>query len=99
MSIKKLFILSALLWAVLPGAGAQTDSTFYIAGPMGRLASRLQLPATEPGKRCHIVVLCHGFTGNMGGPLFDGIDRDLLAEGIGASISMPTDGATGSFAT
>lgn len=83
MSIKKLFILSALLWAVLPGAGAQTDSTFYIAGPMGRLASRLQLPATEPGKRCHIVVLCHGFTGNMGGPLFDGIAHDLLAEGIG----------------
>lgn len=83
MSIKKLFILFALLWGILPSAGAQTDSTFYVAGPMGRLASRLQLPASDSGERFHIVILCHGFMGNMGGPLFDGIAQDLLAEGIG----------------
>lgn len=83
MTVKKIFLLSAFLWSILPHAGAQTDSTFYIAGPSGRLASRLQLPASEPGKRCHLVVLCHGFTGNMGGALFDDITQDLLAEGIG----------------
>lgn len=69
--------------AFFPGVSAQTDSTFYIQGAVGRLASRLQLPAMGAGGHCPLVILCHGFAGNMGGPLFDGIARELLAGGIG----------------
>ena len=64
-------------------AWSQTDSTFYVKGAMGRLATRLQLPTLDAGEKCPMVVLCHGFTGNMGGPLFDSIADKLLKAGIG----------------
>lgn len=64
-------------------AWSQTDSTFYVKGAMGQLATRLQLPTLDAGEKCPMVVLCHGFTGNMGGPLFDSIADKLLKAGIG----------------
>lgn len=63
---------------------AQTDSTFYIKGSMGRLAARLQLPALKAGERCPVVVICHGFTGQMNEYLLSCIADNLVKAGIGA---------------
>ena len=62
---------------------AQTDSTFYIQGSVGRLAARLQMPQSDTNKKLPIVILCHGFMGNMDNELFDDISADLVAKGIG----------------
>ncbi len=64
-------------------ASAQTDSTLSINGSMGKLAARLQLPVIKPGEKCHMVILCHGFTGDMNGSLFDNITSRLNEYGIG----------------
>lgn len=82
MKLKKLFFTLALMLGCIT-ASAQTDSTFYIKGPMGRLAARLQLPALQQGEKCPMVILCHGFTANMQGPLFDTISDKLTEAGIG----------------
>ena len=82
MKLKKLFFTLALMLGCI-SASAQTDSTFYIKGPMGRLAARLQLPALQQGEKCPMVILCHGFTANMQGPLFDTISDKLTEAGIG----------------
>lgn len=50
---------------------------------MGRLAARLQMPAVGEGEICPVVILCHGFTGNMGGKLFDTIAGQLVSGGVG----------------
>lgn len=75
----------AALVMVLCGvvASAQTDSTFFVKGSMGRLAAHLQLPALSQGKKCHVVVICHGFTGNMEEPLHRALAARLLEEGFG----------------
>ena len=65
------------------GLHAATDSTFYIRGSVGQLATHLQLPSGQSGKKVPIVILCHGFTGNMDNGLFNDIASDLLAKGIG----------------
>lgn len=82
MRLKNLFITLSLLFCSI-AVSAQTDSTFYINGPMGRLATRLQLPALSQGEKCPVVILCHGFTGNMQGALFDTITDNLIKAGIG----------------
>lgn len=64
-------------------ASAQTDSTFFVKGSMGRLAAHLQLPALSQGEKCHVVVICHGFTGNMEEPLHRALAARLLEEGFG----------------
>lgn len=64
-------------------AEAQTDSTFYIKGPMGRLASHLQLPALKAGEKCPVAIICHGFTGSQTNPLSDLLAEQLLKAGIG----------------
>lgn len=59
------------------------DRKIRINGSMGELAVRVQLPDCEPAGKIPVVVLCHGFMGNMGGELFDDITEDLLADTIG----------------
>lgn len=77
-------IVFALMAAVCcTAASAQTDSTFYIGGSMGRLAARLQLPAIGVGEKCHVVVICHGFTSNMDDPVVASVADSLLGNGIG----------------
>ena len=65
------------------GLSAQTDSTFYIQESVGRLATHLQLPQTGGNKKLPVVILCHGFMGNMDNELFNDISADLVAKGIG----------------
>ena len=62
---------------------AQTDSTFYINGSMGRLAARLQLPELGVGGKCHVAVICHGFTSSMDDPVVASVADRLLESGFG----------------
>lgn len=79
----KLFSVIALLFCAI-SAKAQTDSTFYIKGAMGRLAAHLQLPDLKKGEKCPVVIICHGFTGNQNEPLLRAIADNLINAGIGA---------------
>lgn len=79
----KLFSVIALLFCAI-SAKAQTDSTFYIKGAMGRLAAHLQLPDLKKGEKCPVVIICHGFTGNQNEPLLRAIADNLVNAGIGA---------------
>lgn len=82
MKLGKVFFIIAMVLcsAAVP---AQTDSTFYINGSMGRLASRLQLPALGAGEKCHMAVVCHGFTSSMDDPVVAGVAAKLLDAGFG----------------
>lgn len=59
------------------------DEELIIDGSKGRLAARLQLPELPQSGKIPMVILCHGFTGNMDFPLFDSISASLVEEGIG----------------
>ncbi|MCM1336428.1 MAG: alpha/beta hydrolase [Candidatus Amulumruptor caecigallinarius] len=63
------------------GVKAQTDSTFHIAGSQGQLHCRIQMP--EGTVRCPMVILSHGFGGDMTFHLWDPIAERLNAAGIG----------------
>lgn len=78
---KAFFIMATALFPVI--ASAQTDSTFYINGSMGRLAARLQLPEMKAGEKCHMVVVCHGFTSSMDDPVVATVASRLLETGFG----------------
>lgn len=65
-------------------ASAQTDSSFFIRGSMGRLAAELRLPELNDGEKCPVVIICHGFMGNMDSPLLTTIADNLVEAGIGA---------------
>lgn len=82
MKLGKVFFIIAMVLcsAAVP---AQTDSTFYINGSMGRLAARLQLPVLGAGEKCHMVVVCHGFTSSMDDPVVAGVAAKLLDAGFG----------------
>lgn len=79
MKLKHLFTTLFFLCCTL-AITAQTDSTFYIKGSMGRLAAHLQLPELKAGEKCPVVILCHGFIGNMDNPLFDTISANLTKQ-------------------
>lgn len=82
MTLKRILLAAVAVCLFVPVC-AQTDSTFFVKGPMGRLAARLQMPAVGEGEVCPVVILCHGFTGNMGGKLFDTIAGQLVSGGVG----------------
>lgn len=77
--IVTIFVLSACC----SFASAQTDSLFYIDGSMGRLAAHLHLPQTGQGEKCHLAILCHGFTANMDMPPIKDVADSLNKVNIG----------------
>lgn len=80
----KRLIISFLSAIAITGMLAQpVDSTFTVDGSKGKLFTRVQLPDFDSGKKIPVVILCHGFGGNSGGPLFDSIAGDLVDDGIG----------------
>ena len=85
------YILAAMALALSCAATtAQTDSTFYIKGPMGQLAARLQVPPLKAGEQCHMVILCHGVTSEMNNALLENIAENLTKTG-----AFPADAAYG----
>ena len=85
--MKRLIFLTCLIWAGL--AFARTERVI-IQGDHGKLVADLQTPDVLP-KKCPIVILCHGFTGNRNGGLEVGIAHELETKGI-ASIRFDFNG-------
>lgn len=64
-------------------ANAQQSYPVEIEGSVGRLAAHVQLPETAKDSKCQMVIVCHGFTGNMDSPLLTDLADDLVESGIG----------------
>ena len=55
MKARTFLTAAALALCCTFAASAQTDSTFFIDGSMGRLSTRLQLPELQEGEKCPVV--------------------------------------------
>ena len=82
MILKNIFA-ALLIMAAEISASAHSVENVTIDGSKGKLAARVELPQLGNDKKCNIVILCHGFSGNMNGPLHDAIANNLLEKGIG----------------
>ena len=101
MKARTFLTAAALALCCTFAASAQTDSTFFIDGSMGRLSTRLQLPELQEGEKCPVVVICHGFMGNKAVidyvrrmPQTDGIS--ILGHSQGGVVAAMTAGQLGS---
>lgn len=74
-------IIMAVLSSVI--AFGQETRVVEIDGALGKLAAEVQLPKMGAGDKCHVVIVCHGFTGNMDSPLLTDLANDLAEGGIG----------------
>lgn len=91
--MRKIAILSLLvmtIWLMEANLNAQETDQFLpneksveISGSMGKLFGLLALPEMEAGAKCPMVILCHGFKGNLDYPLWPLIINVLNAHGIG----------------
>ena len=89
--MKKLkFLVAALFVLMAAGAEAQTESV-VIDGDHGKLQAVIHKPQLKSGERVPMVVLCHGFMGNMQSGLLIKIAELLQAQGI-ASIRFDFNG-------
>ena len=89
--MKKLkFLVAALFVMMAAGAEAQTESV-VIDGDHGKLQAVIHKPQLKSGERVPMVVLCHGFMGNMQSGLLIKIAELLQAQGI-ASIRFDFNG-------
>lgn len=80
--MKKLILLVMALTTLIL-ANAQRSDPVEIEGSVGKLAAHVQLPKMAKSGKCHIVIVCHGFTGNMDSPLLTDLTNDLVESGIG----------------
>lgn len=81
----KFLRLSAIVaFALLAVNAAATDKNVKIQGDHSDLDAVIQLPEgfDEASDKAPMVILCHGFTGNKGGKLFDNVADSLLAKGF-----------------
>ena len=89
--MKKLkFLVVALFVLMTSGIKAQTESV-VIDGDHGKLQAVIHKPTLKQGERVPMVVLCHGFMGNMQSGLLIKIAELLQAQGI-ASIRFDFNG-------
>ena len=56
---------------------------FYINGSQGKLAAKLSLPLLKVSQKCPMVILSHGFGGDMTFHLWEPITKILNEKGIG----------------
>lgn len=89
MKTLKLFAV-ALLALMATGAQAQTEKV-AIDGDHGKLQAEIHKPSLKQGERVPMVVLCHGFMGNMQSDLLIKIAELLQERGI-ASIRFDFNG-------
>lgn len=59
------------------------NELFFIDGSQGRLASKISLPVLATGEKCPMVILSHGFGGDMTFHLWEPIIQILNENGIG----------------
>lgn len=78
-------ILLILLMSIISalGVAAQCTRAIKIDGAVGKLVAELQLPELSDNGKCHMVIVCHGFTGNMNSSLLRDLANDLVRAGIG----------------
>ena len=86
--LKKL-LLSAILLCAVCSIQARTER-ITLQGHHGRLVAEIQMPDAMP-RRCPIVIICHGFTGNRNEILHRTLADGLEAQGI-ASIRFDFNG-------
>ncbi len=68
-----------------------TATAVAINGSKGKLSALIQKPALEAGRKCPLVIIMHGFSGNKGGMLLTMISDALEELGI-ASIRFDFNG-------
>lgn len=62
---------------------AANGELFYINGSQGKLAAKISLPLLEASQKCPMVILSHGFGGDMTFHLWEPIIKILNEKGIG----------------
>ena len=82
-------ILAALTLIAL-NLSAKTD-TIQVKGSVGMLSAIVQKPELQPGQKCQMVIIAHGFMGNKNEPLLKDIAENLLKKGV-ASIRFDFNG-------
>lgn len=75
------FLISLILEA--PVQSQPSSQEVWIDGSMGKLYALLSLPDLPENGKCPMVILCHGFKGNLEYPLWEPLIRNLNAAGIG----------------
>lgn len=66
-----------------PNKMPDNNELFFIDGSQGRLASKISLPVLATGEKCPMVILSHGFGGDMTFHLWEPIIQILNENGIG----------------
>lgn len=66
-----------------PNQMPDNNELFFIDGSQGRLASKISLPVLATGEKCPMVILSHGFGGDMTFHLWEPIIQILNENGIG----------------
>lgn len=90
MKLQSFLVAALATLALTVSAQQQTDVT--IPGPNGDLKAVVTRPAAAAdGKKVPLVIVCHGFMGNMQSSLLTAICDSLQARGIG-SIRFDFDG-------
>ena len=79
----KMVVMTFAIMVMLPVQAKSVDEKLTLDGSKGKLAAHLQLPALPPSGKVPMIILCHGFTGNMDFPLFNNIAANLVKAGIG----------------
>lgn len=83
MFLIRIALMAVALMAMQPIQAKNENEVFTLDGARGKLAARLQLPELPGTGKVPIVILCHGFMGNMDYALFDAIAAHLVGCGIG----------------
>ena len=84
MRLLKLLMTVAVMFSAFACKAAEAvDSTFYLAGQMGKLKVHLQLPEIKGSEKIPVVIISHGLTGNQNEPFISKIADDVLREGLG----------------
>ena len=86
--IKSTFLAALALIAL--NLSAKTD-TIQVKGSVGMLSAIVQKPELQPGQKCQMVIIAHGFMGNKNEPLLKDIADNLLKKGV-ASIRFDFNG-------
>lgn len=89
--MRKHLVFMAVLVFMLSSCGSSSTEALGIYGSQGRLSAVIQKPELNPGKKCRMVMILHGLTGNKNETHITAIADALEARGI-ASIRFDFNG-------